>query len=491
MPLLLLCVVSALLGRFCFLVRPFDGDAAIFIYMGKMVSEGGRLCYDMVDNKFPTVGLMTSVLWRILGDNWPAYIAVQTILSLSSALMLGRMAQRHGNRNGFWPACLFAMVYLNFATAVFGGFQLETVLIFFSTLAARSALIAIDGDNPADSFVAGLVAGCGVMLKPTGLALLAAMAVALWMRRRWGALRHLAAAGIGLAVPLGCALIYLIQADLLAQMPALWRQISAYAADTVLTPGMLIKPLTVALLIGFPMLVHGWINRRRREPGTDWPSSSLMTFALVWLGLEIAGVIMQRRMYAYHFLPIAAPAALVFGFFPRSVRPMALTAALLPMILFNAEEVGRVVSTLYSGQTRAAQSDYLLAHADANDAFWMEYWPRVALETGLHPGARYPFTFLFTNYDDAGLDYSRQMIADFERIKPKYIFLPIPLNRRIQAQANFVPELMLRPRRRENFILGWDLIRDYTLSHYTLEAIVGDELAYRRREPTTAVANSQ
>ena len=37
--LIALCVFSAALGRFCFLLRPFDNDAAIFIYMGKMVSD--------------------------------------------------------------------------------------------------------------------------------------------------------------------------------------------------------------------------------------------------------------------------------------------------------------------------------------------------------------------------------------------------------------------------------------------------------------------
>src|SRR5437588_13079050 len=105
-------VSCALFGRLAFLVRPFDSDASMFIYMGKMVSEGGRLCHDLIDNKFPTVGLMTSVLWRALGTNWPAYIALQIAMSLSGAWMLGAMARRHVGEYAQWPAALFAVVYL-------------------------------------------------------------------------------------------------------------------------------------------------------------------------------------------------------------------------------------------------------------------------------------------------------------------------------------------------------------------------------------------
>ena len=35
-----LCLVSALVGRLSFLVRPLDADGAMFIYMGKLVSQG-------------------------------------------------------------------------------------------------------------------------------------------------------------------------------------------------------------------------------------------------------------------------------------------------------------------------------------------------------------------------------------------------------------------------------------------------------------------
>jgi len=192
--------------------------------------------------------------------------------------------------------------------------------------------------------------------------------------------------------------------------------------------------------------------------------------------------VMQRRMYAYHFVPIVPPMALLFGLLPRIARPSSLTGALLPMILFNAQQAGIVMSTLFFGIGELPASRYLATHTQPGDAAWMEYWPRTMLETGLKPGARYPFTFLFCNYDTAGVDYGRQMIADFQRIKPKYILLPTPLHRRLQHQADFVPELAQRPLRRASYLAGWEMIEQYTLSHYQREAIVDDNVVYRRKD---------
>jgi hypothetical protein len=384
---------------------------------------------------------------------------------------------------------LLAVVYLNFSTAVFGGFQLETVLIFFGILAVRSSLIALELDTPADSFVAGLCAGCGVMFKPTGLAVLVALTFTLAFCRRRRIILHLLAAGLGLSIPLAVAATYIYQANLLPDMPGLWKQISTYAADTVWSPDDWIKPMTAIVFIGFPMLIYGWVGRRQRPTGMESPKNYLIIFALAWLAIEMTGVLMQRRMYAYHFLPIVPPAALILGLFPRTPRPATLLAALAPMILLNVYLAGGVLVNFNGGQGLALESQYLMAHASPGDAIWMDAWPRIALETNLPPGSRYPFTFLFTNYDKAGLDYSAQMIKDFEHSKPRYIFLPTPLDKRVQNQVDFIPELKFRPERRANFVGGWQRIRDYTLAHYQREGIVGSQEVYRRiDQPQTATA---
>jgi hypothetical protein len=167
---------------------------------------------------------------------------------------------------------------------------------------------------------------------------------------------------------------------------------------------------------------------------------------------------------------------------PRFNRPASLAAALLPIVLLSLTQAGNLIANTRPGEDRLPLSDYLIAHAKPGDAVWMDAWPRLVLETGLRPASRLPFTFLFTNYDTAGLDYSDGIIKDFERTRPAYIILPVPLDRRMQNQIDFIPELNRRPIRQANYIAGWRRIEAYTLAHYVKETMVGNDAVYRRRE---------
>ena len=117
----------------------------------------------------------------------------------------------------------------------------------------------------------------------------------------------------------------------------------------------------------------------------------------------------------YHFLPMVPPAALLFGMLPRYNRASSIGAALIPIALLSIVQAANLIATTKPGEDRLPLSDYIQSHAKPGDAVWMDAWPRIILETGLKPGARLPFTFLFTNYDNAGLDYSAGMITDFKR----------------------------------------------------------------------------
>ncbi len=475
-----ICFLSAVVGRFCFLNRPFDSDAAMFIYMGRMVSTGGRMCFDLVDNKFPTVGLMTSIFYRGFGTCWPMYVATQFALSMASIWTLGRTAQRLAGRRAGLPTMLFALVFLNFTTVVFGGFQLETIQVFFTVLAAAAGMEMLLGDSLADAFTAGLCAGCGAMFKPTAIGILLPLGIALLMRRR-RTKSNLIWMSLGLAIPLSVVLLYLGQTDLLREMPALYRQITTYAHETVIDAIQLMKPVTALLLLGFPILVRGFVFRRQRTHFVLWPKTSVTLFLLMWLAIETTGVIMQRRMYGYHFLPMIPPAALLFGILPRFNRPASLAAALLPIVLLSCMQASVVIRATWPGQNRLAISDYLISHAKPGDAVWIDDWPRLILETGLRPAARLPFTFLFTNYDNAGLDYSAMIVADLDRTRPAYIILPAHLDEWTQTQIKYIVELNSRPVRRANYITGWHRIEQYTLEHYVKESIVGSNVVYRRK----------
>src|SRR5437773_6483698 len=91
--LLAMLILCALVGRLCYLARPFDSDGAMFIYMGRLIAEGGRFGHDIVDNKLPSVGLMTSVVWRAFGANWPCYVLLGAGLSALATLLIARVAR--------------------------------------------------------------------------------------------------------------------------------------------------------------------------------------------------------------------------------------------------------------------------------------------------------------------------------------------------------------------------------------------------------------
>ena len=306
----------------------------MFIYMGKLVSQGGRIGYELIDNKFPTVGLITSPCWKVFGNSWPGYVLLQLALTLIGAYLLARAAERNIGKYAALPTGLFALVYLNFNFAVFGGFQLETLQAFFSILAATAAIEAIGSDDARDSFLTGLAAGVAAMVKPSGLAVLAAFGIAL-IFRRWRILAHAAAAAAGLAIPFAVTVAYLQAADLLAILPAIWRQIADYAANSPWEPWDLSKPVIVILILGFPMLVRGYIFRRPRHREAIRPDRIIALFVILWLTLEAAGIVAQRRMYSYHFLVLAAPASLLFGLIPRNCANSTGRGADRSRVVFN------------------------------------------------------------------------------------------------------------------------------------------------------------
>jgi hypothetical protein len=484
--LVLLCVSTAALGRLVYVLKVFDADGAMFVYMGKLTHEGGRLCHDLVDNKFPTVGLMTSVPWRVFGTNWVGYVVLGAVLSFTSALLLGRTARRHVGAHAVLPVTLFAIVFLNFNPAVFGGFQLETMQVFFTVLAAGAACEAVRADGDArDALVVGLACGCAAMLKPTGFAVGVAFAFALLMANRANPRRcaaHLSMLLLGVAIPALAVLAYLVAADLLADMPELARQISTYAKESTWTWLDLFKPPTVAAILGLPFLVRGWVFRRaahRVDAPVDGP---LRCFVIAWFVLEIVGVVSQRRMYAYHFLVLAPPAALLFGMIPRRAAVGALTAALVPSVLLSVHGAGSTYSYYAHTPARSPVSDYLLAHARPGDVIWQDEMMRTLIETDLRPASRLPMTFLFANHDRAPLEFGQMLLDDFARTRPRYIGLRSDLDCWVRHQADSIAELERPSPRRENYFVAWERICEYVESNYIPDARIGRETVWRRRK---------
>jgi hypothetical protein len=317
------------------------------------------------------------------------------------------------------------------------------------------------------------------MIKPSGLAVLGALAVALIYRRR-RLVRHAAAIAAGLAIPAAATVAYLYAADLLGSMPAIYRQIADYAANSPWEPWDLSKPVIVVLILGFPLLIRSVVFRRQRHRLGIHPEKSILVFAIVWLVLEAAGVAAQRRMYAYHFLVLAGPASLLFGLIPRHARPWPLAAALALPALFSLFGGCQVLADAPNSLKRSASEEYLAVHANSGDTVWLDGMMRLLVRTNLAPGSRYPMTFLWVNDDEAPLRYCRAMLQDFDQRRPEYIVLPTKFDHYVHALSDHIKELGLRPTRKANFIRAWMELSDYVLKNYRPEAQVDWETIYRR-----------
>jgi hypothetical protein len=204
--LLAVCVVAAGLARLSFLAQPFQGDAAIYVYMGKILADGGRLYQDFFDTKYPSVALLTAPLWIIFGAEWSGYVLVQLVLGIGAPFLLARSIARHVSPAAGYATLLFALVYFNLSRVVLTGFQLETIQIAAATLSASLGLGALARKSNLASFGAGLAAGVAAMPKPTGLAAGVALSIALLAQVRaadWKPiLVRVAYLGMGIAIVL-------------------------------------------------------------------------------------------------------------------------------------------------------------------------------------------------------------------------------------------------------------------------------------------------
>jgi hypothetical protein len=484
--LVVLCFASALIGRLSFIVRPFDADGAMFIYMGKLVAHGGRIGSELIDNKFPTVGLITSAAWRAFGTDWTGYVFCQMALSLLAVYLLARSARRNIGPHAELPVGLFALIYLNFNFAVRGGFQLETLQSFFGILSAVAAIEAIVRDDTRDSFLAALAAGVAAMVKPSGLAPLAAFVIAIAWQKRRDVLRlfaHALAAAIGLAIPVTASLLYFQAGDLFPVLPTIWKQVSDYASNSPWEPWDLSKPVIIFLIAGFPMIILGFVFRRPRHRINIRSETAILLFAIAWTSLECAGVVAQRRMYAYHFLVLAGPASLLFGLIPRHPRVMPLAAALSGPIIFSLFGAGQVLVEAPKSMGLTASETYFSTHAQPGETIWEDGMMRLLILTDMRPGSRYPMTFLWANTDTAPLEMSGAMLADFDQTRPKYMVIPTNFRPYGLKLANRIKELGLRPERKANFIKAWDALGDYVHANYQPLTQADWETIYVRKQP--------
>ena len=477
-----LLILLALSGRAIYIFMPVGSDTAMFVYAGKLVAGGGLPGIDLLDNKLPSVGLLMSVPERLVGAFWPAYGVIGLTLSIGASLMLWRLARRHLGASAAVLVGVASVVWLNFTPGVYGQLQLETIEIFFTTCAAAAAVEWIMKQDWRDAAAAGLCGGMAMWAKPTAAAVLAAAGLAMLASRvRWST-RAAGAVALccGAFGPIVVCMWLIVITGMADGLGGTLKQLHDYAAGSNLDWSDYAKPACVVAALLFPLLILGVILRRDRDDSPR-PSATgkIAFFAVAWFTFELAAVISQRRMYAYHFLVLGPPASLLCGIPLRSVRPRTLLMAFGPAAAVAFAWAITMVPAIGRPNRDTKMIAYVRSHVMPNQAVWVDDYARLLMETDLAPGSAVPLIFLFANSDEAPDFFTNRMLADFADRKPTMVILPSNVDRLAELYRHHMADVAGSPRRAEAMARGVRQIDAYVREHYFAVARIDGLTVYR------------
>ena len=489
----LFCLIVALLSRLCFLGDPFKNDAAIYIYFGKVVWTGGHLYQDFWDTKLPSVGLLMAPLYAAFGNHWWPYVLLQTAMGVSGAFFLAIAVKNYVGRWAYAPALLFGLVGLNLSRITITGFQLETIQMFLEILAACVVLRSLSRQGLSQVFLAGFLVVLAAMPKPTGLAVGGAAACAYaWESRTLGSRRSLLrilALGAGAAIPVLIVAVWVSMQPWRIEMPSLFREIRLYGSGVPWRRLLEVRAWVFLLLPLTPLMIR-WIwdvCTSFSAPAAytspivaEKPAPPVMVFAIAWCAAEIFAVIMQRRLYSYHFLVIMPAAVLLFAL-GRRMRLIPILVAIAPIALISVAYSIPLFKMLRDPRVMPV-SQYVAAHTQPGDSVWGDPEARLILEADRLPGSRLQMSFYLVNHDDAPREFTQTILNDFETRKPKYIVLQQDWSKGVRQEAKETVWLTWLPARRKAYLQACDQIERYINAHYQLEKTLDGKSAWRRRE---------
>jgi hypothetical protein len=303
----------------------------------------------------------------------------------------------------------------------------------------------------------------------------------------------------GAAIPIALVIGWVLISPWRGEMPGLFREIRLYGSGTPWRSLLQFKTGVFFILPFVPLIIRGLLSLRapRVADAGEWEAideqeeeespqpmaeiSTIAVFAVVWAALEITAVILQRRLYGYHFLVLMPAAVVIFALWPRPNRQ-----GLWPILVAVAPLA--ILSLVYSvpgyrslrSRGMSPVSRYVLAHTMPGDVVWADPAARLLLETGRRPGSRLQMTFYLVNHDDAPRYFTDILLGDFETRRPKYLILPANWAGEMRHIATETPCLIWRPKRQAAYLRACNRISDYIQSRYELETTVDGERVYHR-----------
>jgi 4-amino-4-deoxy-L-arabinose transferase-like glycosyltransferase len=317
--ILLLVVLSILLSAFLRLPYfQYDFifvDEACWANGANVLTRGGQLYLDIALDKNPPIFWVCALLFKVLGLSMTAIHIGALLLVCSTSVLLYLLGSRFFSKEAGAAASLtHAAASATYYIPRIIGMNSETLMVFFSALAAFFYLQALIRNRRYGFFVSGLFASFALLTKPVYGPEFAMLFLFLFLQRDQGFTARLRS---GLEILsgfiLGMALVtgYMYRTGILF---AWWDQAIVYAfryVGRISTHAFLFKSFRIAVAFG---LIFAWlfilIGLSRR---TKTENPRAYAFLICWLAAAFAGVIVGRRYYANYFIQAMPPLSLLGG----------------------------------------------------------------------------------------------------------------------------------------------------------------------------------
>ena len=346
-------IVVAALCRLPMLTAPLSADEGGYLAIARGWAGGARLYRDLwVDRPQGVLLLYRFTDWLSGGSAWGVRalaIAAGAILIVCTAAAVGTLA---GNRGAAIAAMLTAALT---SCAALEGYAANGELLAGAATAAAIA-VALVAHRRAASWpwwvAAGILAGCSVSLKQSGID--ASIAIGGWLvvgllagaTRRRSALR-LTAFGAGLAIPLLAMVVHALVTGwqqwwwavygYRMQTQSLWS--SADWPNLARTARVAVPVLAVAALAAAWWIASSCWRVVRRRGWAVGPSTVLV----IWFGGAALAFLSGGGFWRHYWIQLGAPLAACAAVplsrpRPRRARPLvaaALTAAVVPALILT------------------------------------------------------------------------------------------------------------------------------------------------------------
>jgi hypothetical protein len=292
-------------------------NVATYIYMAKAILGGGLPYRDAFDVKGPGIYYFYATQMWLFGSAGGMKI-LDALWQACTALVLVRLGVRLYRREAAgWAAAVIYLIMQCYHECWSGFAEPDTLVALPVGLGVLAILHARDADRFSLWFLGGLTMGVAALLKlPAGLLGVAMIVVAArqtpvdWRK----ILLRLAGLAAGFATPLLLCILYFrsrgglagLYASQFVQAPEYLRAFSAWGHWMCIRESLL-RPHVVPLYVLGGVALAGLVFVRR---DSSPPGEGLV---LAWLGVSVGGLLLHGLFFAYHFMPLLAPLAILSG----------------------------------------------------------------------------------------------------------------------------------------------------------------------------------